>query len=302
MKYLRLILFVVPLDINCMRIGKMEASKEIKSMKLYDHIDRVRRELQELGYKEEDPLKVEDVCKYDQMHYYGTQAIDEAIKDLGISSAHHILDVGSGLGGPARYLAHKTNCAVTALELQEDLHKEAENLTRRCNLQHKLSHMSGDFLQLDLGADKFDFLVSWLVFLHIVDKKQLFQQCFYSLKPGGKIFIEDFFQQTGVVLTKEDNESYERDLYMKNLPEKDVYVKHLEEAGFIDVEFLDLTSEFLSFVSKRQQEFNEHKERHVRVIGQGAYDGLNYFYTTVKRLFADGLCGGCRVTASKPTS
>ena len=67
------------------------------------------------------------------------------------SSAHHILDVGSGLGGPARYLAHKTNCAVTALELQEDLHKEAENLTRRCNLQHKLSHMSGDFLQLDLG-------------------------------------------------------------------------------------------------------------------------------------------------------
>ena len=49
-------------------------------------------------------------------------------------------------------------------------------------------------------------------------------------------FIEDFFQQTGVVLTKEDNESYERDLYMKNLPEKDVYVKHLEEAGFIDVE------------------------------------------------------------------
>ena len=38
-----------------------------------------------------------------------------------------------------------------------------------------------------LGADKFDFLVSWLVFLHIVDKKQLFQQCFYSLKPGGKM-------------------------------------------------------------------------------------------------------------------
>ena len=39
-----------------------------------------------------------------------------------------------------------------------------------------------------------------------------------------------------MVLTKEDNETYERDLYMKNLPEKDVYVKHLEEAGFIDVE------------------------------------------------------------------
>lgn len=59
-----------------------------------------------------------------------------------------MLDVGSGLGGPARYLAHKTNCAVTALELQEDLHNEAGNLTERCNLQHKLTHIAGDFLHV----------------------------------------------------------------------------------------------------------------------------------------------------------
>ena len=67
------------------------------------------------------------------------------------SSSHHVLDVGSGLGGPARHIAHTTDCTVTALELQEDLHKEAENLTRRCNLQQKLNHITGDFLQLDFG-------------------------------------------------------------------------------------------------------------------------------------------------------
>ncbi|XP_067028045.1 uncharacterized protein [Acropora muricata] len=280
----------------------MDASKEIKSMKLYDHIERVRQELKELGYKDGDFLKVEDVCKFDQMHYYGTQAIDEAIEELKISSSHHVLDVGSGLGGPARYLAHKTNCAVTALELQEDLHNEAGNLTERCNLQHKLTHLAGDFLHLDLGAAKFNFIVSWLVFLHIGDKKRLFQQCCYSLKPGGKIFIEDFYQQSGVTLTEEDKQSYERDLYMKNLPEKDAYFKQLEEAGFMDIQFQDLTGEFLSFVSKRQHEFVENKERHLRVIGQDAYDGLLDFYTTVKRLFNDGLCGGCRVIATKPIS
>ena len=38
----------------------------------------------QLGYKDGDPLKVEDVCKFDQMHYYGTQAIDEAVQALGI--------------------------------------------------------------------------------------------------------------------------------------------------------------------------------------------------------------------------
>ena len=62
--------------------------------------------------------------------------------------------MGSGLGGPARHLAHSTNCLVTALELQEDLHKEAENLTQRCNLQDRLKHITGDFLQMDLGTFK----------------------------------------------------------------------------------------------------------------------------------------------------
>lgn len=38
----------------------------------------------QMGYKDGDPLKVEDVCKFDQMHYYGTQAIDEAVQALGI--------------------------------------------------------------------------------------------------------------------------------------------------------------------------------------------------------------------------
>ena len=68
-----------------------------------------------------------------------------------LSSSHKILDVGSGLGGPARHMAHTTNCSVTCLELQEDLHSEGQDLTRRCNLQEKVTHISGDFLKMDLG-------------------------------------------------------------------------------------------------------------------------------------------------------
>ena len=81
-----------------------------------------------------------------------------------LSSNHHVLDVGSGLGGPARYLAHKTGCLVTAIELQDDLHKEAENLTQRCNLQQKLKHITGDFLQMDLGGYSYQARVFLLIF------------------------------------------------------------------------------------------------------------------------------------------
>lgn len=275
-------------------------AKEIKTMKLYSHIDRVNKELQELGYKHGDPLKVEDVNKFDQMHYYGSKAVNEAIDMLGVSSSHKILDVGSGLGGPARHLAHTTNCSVTCLELQEDLHSEGQDLTRRCNLQEKVTHISGDFLKMDLGDGSYDFIVSWLVFLHIPDKKSIFERCFHNLKPGGKIFIEDFYQKSGVDLTEDDLRVYEQDLYMSNLAEKDAYISQVKAAGFTDVQFDDLTEAYLSFVSNRHQEFCKQKERHVRVIGKDAFDSLEYFYSKVLCVFTKGITGGCRVIATKP--
>lgn len=65
-------------------------------------------------------------------------------------------------------------------------------------------------------------------------------------------FIEDFFQQTGVTLTDKDKESYENDLYMKNLPERDVYINVMKDAGFTDIQvcwvinlFFDISISFL---------------------------------------------------------
>ena len=49
-------------------------------------------------------------------------------------------------------------------------------------------------------------------------------------------FIEDFFHQAGVTLTKEDQRTYDHDLYMANLPEKDAYISHLKAAGFTDIQ------------------------------------------------------------------
>lgn len=65
-------------------------------------------------------------------------------------------------------------------------------------------------------------------------------------------------------------------------------------------QFEDLTETWTSFVEQRHLEFNQQKERHVRVLGQDAFDSLGYFYSTVKMLFVKGLTGGCRVIATKP--
>ena len=94
----------------------------IKSMKLYNFIDRIYNELRELGKATSGPLSVNELSSFDQLHYHGTQAIDFTIKKLNINHKSKILEIGSGLGGPARYLAKKTGANITTVELQEDHH------------------------------------------------------------------------------------------------------------------------------------------------------------------------------------
>ncbi len=62
-----------------------DLSADIKSMKLYHHVDRVVNELRELGKDETGPLLVDELTAFDQLHYHGTEAVDEAIRAANIA-------------------------------------------------------------------------------------------------------------------------------------------------------------------------------------------------------------------------
>lgn len=79
-------------------------------------------------------------------------------------------------------MAHTTNCSVTALELQEDIHKEGENLTKRCNLQDRLTHVAGDFPKLDLGK----FITVYCIFSLVNQKIKLKEHNMLSMLSVGK--------------------------------------------------------------------------------------------------------------------
>jgi hypothetical protein len=84
---------------------------EIKSMKLYTNVERIYRELGELGKTVDDPLSVDELCAFDQLHYHGTQALDVAMAVIGIDAQPRWLEIGSGLGG-LRLCARKPGVAV----------------------------------------------------------------------------------------------------------------------------------------------------------------------------------------------
>ena len=269
---------------------------QIKVMQRYRHVEqKVNNELAALGLMNQNSIQVEDIVSFDQFHYWGTTAVEEVIKALNIKPEMKILDIGSGIGGPARYLAWKTNSQVTALELQEDLHQTALKLTNYCQIEHLVEHLCGDILTAP-GKQNYDILVSWLVFLHIVDRHSLFKQCYNHLKAGGKIYIEDYYKRNQ--FTAQEKDSLKNNIYCNYLPTLEEYQEHLLEAGFKDIEIVDQTDSWSKFVRHRLEDFQTKRERNLQVHGAEIVEGMTQHYTAVSQLFGGGNLGGVRIIAS----
>jgi len=163
----------------------------IATMPLYTNVDRIAKGLAALGIGPTDPIQPEQLFAMDQWHYHGTDAIRDTAKRLGLGPTDRVLDVGSGVGGPARWLAHTIGCHVTALELQPELNEIAIDLTRRCSLDRLVTHVCADALTYPLAEASFDAWVSWLAILHIPDRPRLLARLRQALRPGGRCHIED---------------------------------------------------------------------------------------------------------------
>jgi len=275
----------------------MNDSLNIKSMKLYHNVDRIFNELREIGQSTSSNLLVEDLTKFDQLHYHGTDAIDIFIEKLEINEKTKILDVGSGIGGPARYLADKTGAEITAIELQSDQNNLAKDLTKKCGLSNKVNHICGDILDYDFKNQTFDAVVSWLSLYHIANHEILLKKLFDLLNPNGFFYTEDITSR--INLSDADRKEIKKEIYGIHLPYFDNYISNLEQNGFKLIFSEDMSSSWADFTKERIKKYNSEKERNIRVHGKEVYDSLNSFYNFVGQYFSNGKLGGIRVIAKK---
>ena len=272
-----------------------DTSGGIKSMRLYFKVERILNELRTRGIADDQPLSVEDLLAFDQYHYLGTEAVDHALSALNAGPGKRVLDVGSGVGGPARYMAWRGGCDVTALELQPDLSALAESLTRRCGLGRRVEHLAGDILSGIVSGRGFDGLVAMLVFLHIADRQALFARCREALRPGGTVYIEDYYQRGP--LRDGERRLLNDKVYCTYLPSLDEFQDHLRAAGFEGLEVTDMTGTWTGFVRDRLAGFRADRARQVAVHGAEVVEGLEDFYAAVAGLFEGGRLGGLRIVA-----
>jgi len=275
----------------------MNDSLNIKSMKLYNNVDRIFNELREIGKSTSSTLLVEDLTKFDQLHYHGTDAIDIFIEKLEINEKTKILDIGSGIGGPARYIANQTGAEITAIELQPDQNNLAKDLTKKCGLSNKVNHICGDILDYDFKNQTFDAVVSWLTLYHIANHEILLKKLFDLLNPNGFFYTEDITSR--INLSDADRKEIKKEIYGIHLPYFDNYISNLEQNGFKLIFSEDMSSSWTDFTKERIKKYNSEKERNIRVHGKEVYDSLNSFYNFVGQYFSNGKLGGIRVIANK---
>lgn len=270
----------------------------IKTMKLYSGVDRVHQALSAEGYGADAALPLDALTRHDQLHYFGTQAVDEAVEVLVPPADGHVLDIGAGYGGPARYFADRTGATVTAVELQPDLDRAAADLSARAVMRGQVRHVCGDILRVDLDAGAFDGAISYLALYHIPDRAPLFPRLFAALKPGAAIYVEDLYAPRP--LAGDEIRLMSEALYGNTLPDRDGYLTEIANAGFTDIELTDLSAPWGAFCADRLAAFRSAREEKLAIHGPDTVAALDAFYRTMCRLFDGGRMGGARITARKP--
>jgi len=102
-----------------------------------------------------------------------------------------VLDVGGGLGGPARTLAVEFGCRVTAIDLTESYVRAAEQLTKRLGLSDRVTHHVGDALNLPFDDSAFDAVWTQNSGMNIADKPRLYREFHRVLRLGGILALQE---------------------------------------------------------------------------------------------------------------
>lgn len=127
---------------------------------------------------------VETLAPVDHLHARGLAATVELADALPVRATDHLIDIGCGLGGPARYFAKRFGCKVTGLDITAPFVEAADKLTALLAMQGQVDVRLGDGHRLPFGAGTFDGGYAQHVTMNVADRDGFYGEAFRVLKPG----------------------------------------------------------------------------------------------------------------------
>jgi SAM-dependent methyltransferase len=132
-----------------------------------------------------DALTVEDLAPVDHFHARGFPATVELADRLPIRAGQHIVDIGCGLGGPARYIAQRFQCRVSGLDITQPFVEAANKLTALLGMEDRVTIEQGDGQRLPYPDAAFDGACTQHVTMNVADRSGFFAEAYRVLRPGG---------------------------------------------------------------------------------------------------------------------
>lgn len=173
-----------------------EAAREHYEAAISDRealLARIGTALEQMG----GPVTAERLAGFDQFHIGGLASSVELARRVGITSGDRVLDAGSGLGGPSRFLAETFACRVVGVDLAPAYVAIARLLAEKAGLGDKVAYEVGSITALPYADASFDLVWTQHVVMNIPERDSLYREIRRVLKRGGRFAFYDPYLPVG---------------------------------------------------------------------------------------------------------
>ena len=227
---------------------------------------RIHKAMSEAGLNDKK-LEIEDLFPIDQYHARGIAATVDLGKRMPISENQRIIDIGCGLGGPARYFAKQFKCFITGIDITPSFIEIGNKFNNLTSMSKQVSLQIGNGETLDFEDETFDGGYSQHVTMNIKNRKEFFLEAYRVLKKG------TFFAFSEHGLGPEGNPIFPLPwadtAEMSFLFSPKSTIALLEEVGFYDIQIIDTSEKYISGYEKmiNTKSKNENPILGIHVIG-----------------------------------
>lgn len=206
-----------------------------------------------------DALTLDDLALFDELHAGGRDATRGLANLAGVQSGMEVLDIGSGVGGPARTLASEFGCRVVGLDITDDFVEAAKMLTAKVGLTDTVSFRKGNALDLPFDDEAFDAVWSQNTIMNIEDKEAVVREACRVLRPEGILAMGAIMAGPKVGLKYPLFWANDPEINFLATPEE--FRQLMAQAGLLELEWKDVTQRVVE--GGRRQQATPPEERPV---------------------------------------
>jgi cyclopropane fatty-acyl-phospholipid synthase-like methyltransferase len=217
---------------------------------------------------------------------------------IGVGAATSLLDIGSGTGGPACFLAGKLGCRVLGVDVSAVGHAQAEARAREQKISDQAQFRQGDIHAIELPAAAFDVILGLDSWCHIPRRPVLLQRCAELLRPGGRLAFYDHVERQA--LPEETRRRFCAQWRFAGLETPGSYLDALEAAGLRLVFHEETSAYAVRFYTRVLEGYRAERARFEAARGPERYqEGLQRLAMS-QQLAATGVLGHLGCIALKP--